>query len=232
MHDKIFQTQTEWSNAPTPARSLPGWRTRSAPTRRAECVHRRRREAALIAAALNEGQVAGVTGTPSFEIAGQAAPTATCWWAHSPSAIRPQHRRDADRRQCRRSPEEEAQAEAQATSRFRSGPPPKAGSPTRTAPASTWRATSIAAASGCKGHGGRVLRLQCPFCQRHSLETQPVLDEQFVDTGKVLWIFKHFPLSIHPQAPAAGIAAECAADQGQFWEMHHAAVRERGTLVG
>ncbi len=61
---------------------------------------------------------------------------------------------------------------------------------------------------------------QCPFCRRHSQDTQPVLDEQFVDTGDVLWIYKHFPLNIHPQAPAAGVAAECAAEQGLFWEMH------------
>jgi protein-disulfide isomerase len=63
---------------------------------------------------------------------------------------------------------------------------------------------------------------QCPYCQRHNAETQPVLDEKYVDTGKVLWVYKHFPLSIHPQAPAAAIAAECAADQGKFWEMHDA----------
>ena len=61
---------------------------------------------------------------------------------------------------------------------------------------------------------------QCPFCGRHVTETQPVLDEEFVDTGKVRWVFKHFPLNIHPQAPAAGAAAECAADQDKFWEMH------------
>lgn len=61
---------------------------------------------------------------------------------------------------------------------------------------------------------------QCPFCKQHAETTQPVLDEKYVDTGKVLWIFKHFPLNIHPQAPAAGVAAECAAEQGQFWEMN------------
>lgn len=61
---------------------------------------------------------------------------------------------------------------------------------------------------------------QCPFCGRHVAQTQPVLDEEFVDTGKVRWVFKHFPLNIHPQAPAAGAAAECAADQDNFWEMH------------
>lgn len=62
---------------------------------------------------------------------------------------------------------------------------------------------------------------QCPFCRRHIEDTQPTLDELYVDTGEVLWVFKHFPLNIHPQAPLAGAAAECAADQGLFWEMHH-----------
>lgn len=61
---------------------------------------------------------------------------------------------------------------------------------------------------------------QCPYCERHSNDTQPVLDEQFVDTDQVMWVFKHFPLDIHPQAPMAGAASECAADQGSFWEMH------------
>lgn len=62
---------------------------------------------------------------------------------------------------------------------------------------------------------------QCPFCRRHVEETQPTLDELYVDTGEVMWVFKHFPLNIHPQAPMAGAAAECAADQDLFWEMHH-----------
>lgn len=60
---------------------------------------------------------------------------------------------------------------------------------------------------------------QCPYCRRHTTETQPALDEQFVATSQVLWVFKSFPLSIHPQAPAASVAAECAGEQGKFWEM-------------
>jgi protein-disulfide isomerase len=61
--------------------------------------------------------------------------------------------------------------------------------------------------------------LQCPSCQRHALDTQPVIDETFVDTGEIMWVFKHFPLSVHPQSPAAASAAECAGDQGRFFEM-------------
>ncbi len=60
---------------------------------------------------------------------------------------------------------------------------------------------------------------QCPFCKRHTEMTQPALDEAYVDSGQVMWIFKHFPLDIHPQAPMAGVAAECAGEQGKFWEM-------------
>ena len=34
-----------------------------------------------------------------------------------------------------------------------------------------------------------------------------------VDTDQIMWVFKHFPLTIHPQAPMAGAAAECAAEK-------------------
>ena len=61
---------------------------------------------------------------------------------------------------------------------------------------------------------------QCPACATHALEVQPALDKQYVDTGSVRWVYKNLPLQIHPQAPAAATAAECAGDQGQFWEMH------------
>jgi protein-disulfide isomerase len=61
---------------------------------------------------------------------------------------------------------------------------------------------------------------QCPACAQHALDIQPALDEAYVDSGQVMWVFKHFPLRIHPQAALAAAAAECAADQGQFWIMH------------
>jgi protein-disulfide isomerase len=60
----------------------------------------------------------------------------------------------------------------------------------------------------------------CPFCRRHATTVLPRLKRDYVETGKVLYVFRHFPLDSHPDAPAAGAAAACAGRQGKFWEMH------------
>ena len=63
---------------------------------------------------------------------------------------------------------------------------------------------------------------QCPFCERHFNQTMGLLDKEYISTGKVKYVFRHFPLErIHPQAFKASEAAECAFGQGKFWEMHH-----------
>ena len=61
---------------------------------------------------------------------------------------------------------------------------------------------------------------QCPVCGSHMADVQPTLDDEYVATGKVRWVYKHLPLRIHPQAAQAAAAAECAGEQGQFWPMH------------
>ncbi len=61
---------------------------------------------------------------------------------------------------------------------------------------------------------------QCPYCLQHFEQTEPLLDKEWIATDKVRVVFIHFPLPIHPQAPKAAEASECAADQGKFWEMH------------
>jgi protein-disulfide isomerase len=59
--------------------------------------------------------------------------------------------------------------------------------------------------------------LQCPACRAaHTGVMKPILEAYGT---RIRYEFKHFPLqSIHPNALIAGQAAECAADQGKFWE--------------
>ena len=60
---------------------------------------------------------------------------------------------------------------------------------------------------------------QCPFCQRWYLNTLPEIERQIGDD--VALVFLHFPITqLHPNAPTAHVAAECAGEQGKFWEMH------------
>ena len=64
---------------------------------------------------------------------------------------------------------------------------------------------------------------QCPFCQRHVAQTMPTLLVEMIETGRVRYEFKDFPLdNIHPEARGAAQAARCAAEQGDemYWAMH------------
>lgn len=62
---------------------------------------------------------------------------------------------------------------------------------------------------------------QCPYCSRHFAETYGNIKTAYVDTGKVKYELRHFPLtSIHPNAKIAAEAAMCADKQGKFWQMH------------
>lgn len=62
---------------------------------------------------------------------------------------------------------------------------------------------------------------QCPFCRRFALETFPVIEREYIETGKVRWVYVHFPLtSIHPNAVPAAEFATCAGNAGRFWPAH------------
>jgi len=62
---------------------------------------------------------------------------------------------------------------------------------------------------------------QCPFCLRFYEQTLPAIIENYVDTGKVKFVYRDLPLdSLHPNARPVHIAAECADEQGKFWDYH------------
>jgi Na+/H+ antiporter NhaA len=58
---------------------------------------------------------------------------------------------------------------------------------------------------------------ECPYCG----QAEPVVRELLRDFGDVRYVWRHLPLNdVHPRAQLAAEAAEAAADQGAFWEMH------------
>ncbi len=61
---------------------------------------------------------------------------------------------------------------------------------------------------------------QCPYCARFAQQTLPQLLERYVATGKARFVYRDFPLDFHPVAQKAAEAAECADEQGKFWEYH------------
>jgi len=62
---------------------------------------------------------------------------------------------------------------------------------------------------------------QCPYCKKHEMKTFTQLKESYMDTGKIQYVVKDFPLSFHGQAKPAAIAANCAGEQQSYWPMRH-----------
>jgi protein-disulfide isomerase len=62
---------------------------------------------------------------------------------------------------------------------------------------------------------------QCPYCGEYARETGKVIQTDYVDTGKMVYAFRNYPLTqIHPFALNAGRASLCAGGQHKFWPMH------------
>ena len=69
---------------------------------------------------------------------------------------------------------------------------------------------------------------QCPSCRAFWRETLPRIKKEYVDTGKVRIVFRDFPIDeIHPEATMSAIAANCAGDQGKYFEFHDKVFREQ-----
>ncbi len=72
---------------------------------------------------------------------------------------------------------------------------------------------------------------QCPYCSRHVQNTFPLLDKEYIRTGKLKYVFRDFPIErIHPQAQKAHEAANCAGRQDKYWEIHHIFFKNQKSL--
>jgi Na+/H+ antiporter NhaA len=68
---------------------------------------------------------------------------------------------------------------------------------------------------------------ECPYCG----QAEPVVRELLAGHASVRYVWRHLPLTdVHPHAQLAAEAAECAAQQGAFWEMHDLLFDHQGAL--
>jgi len=88
----------------------------------------------------------------------------------------------------------------------------------------------VAAADGFKGYTlgsdsapieiTEYSDFECPFCAQFATVQMPVVRTQLIATGRVRWRYRDYPLPMHPYSRYAALAAQCAGEQGKFWDMH------------
>ena len=61
---------------------------------------------------------------------------------------------------------------------------------------------------------------ECPFCASFATVQMPVIREQLIATGRLRWRYRDFPLPTHRFSRFAALVAQCAGEQGKFWQMH------------
>jgi protein-disulfide isomerase len=72
---------------------------------------------------------------------------------------------------------------------------------------------------------------ECPYCARHFHDVLPQLKAAFIDTGRVRYYVRNYPLEFHANARPAAIATVCAGTVGgKYWEMHDRLFSRAGTL--
>ena len=98
------------------------------------------------------------------------------------------------------------------------------------APAPAGAAVTVADRSGEPVLGNKNAKVtveefgdfQCPYCKQFYQDTFGKIKSTYIDTGKIKYVFRYFPLTqIHVNAQISAEAAECANQQGKFWDYHN-----------
>jgi protein-disulfide isomerase len=71
---------------------------------------------------------------------------------------------------------------------------------------------------------------QCSFCKKFWADTLPKLKETYIQQGKVRFMYRHFAI-LGNFSEQAAMAAECAGEQGKFWEYHDKLFANQGGLA-
>jgi protein-disulfide isomerase len=211
MHDRLFAGQTEWSGQGNAGAIFKGYAGELGLNSAAfgPCLDS---EATLskVEADAQEGASRGVRGTPTFFINDQALVGAQPYGVFT-----------------------------QALDALLAGEAPPTAEPAAPAPKPTPATITASDEALVLGQPDAPVTIvefsdyQCPFCERHFLETWPQLRAEFIETGRVRYVFKDLPLTnIHPQAPKAAEAARCAGEQGAYWDMHDQIFRGQSEWAG
>jgi protein-disulfide isomerase len=72
---------------------------------------------------------------------------------------------------------------------------------------------------------------ECPFCTKFYNGAYQQIKTKYIETGKVKFVYRDFPLGFHQNAQKAAEAAECAGEQGKYFEMHDL-LFEKGVVGG
>jgi protein-disulfide isomerase len=200
MHDRLFEGQQEWSGRADAREIFKRYAAEQG-------VDQRAFDACLDSGAMTgrvrtdaqEGSTRGVTGTPTFFINGRALVGAQPYEAFQQVI--------------------DAELAGETLSAGRVEDAPALGpTPAAIAPVGPER---ILGAPDAPVTIVEFSDYQCPFCARYATQTWPQLKAEFVDTGRVRYIFKDFPIAqLHPKAAKAHEAARCAGEKGAYWQMH------------
>lgn len=217
LHDALFERQAQWSRLPDPTAFLAETvRTLGLDVTAYEACMKSPDAAAQVAASVKAGEAQGFSGTPQFlfrasgrepyPLSGaqplarfESILSAFLTGAALPAVEKPR--------------EPDTPAELPLWAR-REGLAPAPNRPGYTLAGDAYKGNPQAPVVVVE-----FSDFQCESCARHALEVQPRIDSTFVDTGQVLWVSKHLPLKKHPYAALAAVAAECAGDQGRYFEM-------------
>lgn len=162
-----------------------------------------------VRAHMNEAQARGVSGTPSFwvgdELVVGAVPYATL----------------------------AAKVDEKLSGKVAPAPVPQAPQAPEQPPAKVENLADGTTVLGDKNAPVTIVEFtdyECPFCKRAHDQTFPQIKSQYIDTGKVRYSVRNFPLPFHENAQKAAEAVECAGKQGKFWAYHDAVFASQETL--
>lgn len=71
---------------------------------------------------------------------------------------------------------------------------------------------------------------ECPFCRQFHLTAFEQIRKNYIDSGKVRYVSRDFPLDFHKNALRAAVAGRCGAEQGKFWELRHSLILNAAKL--